>query len=380
MGKYTVYGSEELDRRIDRHMQLVCEAVTSVVPKRDLVAVVLGGGYGRGEGGVFQHNGSEELFNDYDMFVVVKNVGRRRRAEYLRAINGLRDGLNSATGIEVDFGPLKTLRELEKAPFWLFYYELRYGHKIACGDQGALSIMPNWNGDDIPPMEGMKLLLNRAVGLMLVRRKLREHPEDEESKGFIIRNIFKAHMAVGDVLLMMKNDYDYSYQKRLEVMEKYKDDETVRRLDLYDDYCNAVRFKLRPQKDAIDSSEFETLLDEAVSKFETMYHLALGACCRTEHSNGDLLENIKSVPNDWSCPAEIAKNVVLNFRDCGLSNCSLRWFLKYPRCRLFFTLPFVLFRDRKLSRSEICKALSVRAGATNEELENRFLELWRRYE
>ena len=82
--------------------------------------------------------------------------------------------------------------------------------------------MPEYNGEKIPLIEGLKLLLNRGTGLILSRQRLQSDSFDNEDNDFVTRNIYKAAMAVGDGILMMKHQYHYSYQER---MARFKSDD-----------------------------------------------------------------------------------------------------------------------------------------------------------
>ena len=186
--RYTVDG-KTIDAVIDRHLEIINRGVLSVIGASELEAVILCGGYGRGEGGVFVGaDGTESLYNDYDMFVIIKPVSGGRRALYQSRLKTLGHQLGGDFGIDVDFGPLKTLAQMKKAPFTLFNYELKYGHKVTFGNPDVLSVMPSWNGDDIAVMEAVKLLLNRGVGLFLSQEKLKGGMNEADNE-FVTRNI-----------------------------------------------------------------------------------------------------------------------------------------------------------------------------------------------
>lgn len=48
--KYTIEGDAAFDEVLDEHLEHVVETVKNSVFAKDILAVVLGGGYGRGEG------------------------------------------------------------------------------------------------------------------------------------------------------------------------------------------------------------------------------------------------------------------------------------------------------------------------------------------
>ena len=79
----------------------------------ELAGVCLGGGYGRGEGGVCAGpDGVPRLFNDLDFFVFSSGAGRRRKREIDRAVEPVARRWTRALGIDVDFGPVKNTGDL----------------------------------------------------------------------------------------------------------------------------------------------------------------------------------------------------------------------------------------------------------------------------
>jgi hypothetical protein len=52
--RFTLDGSDALEAHLARICEQVRRSVQSLIPAKTLEAIVLGGGYGRGEGGVFK--------------------------------------------------------------------------------------------------------------------------------------------------------------------------------------------------------------------------------------------------------------------------------------------------------------------------------------
>ncbi|MDP8231404.1 MAG: hypothetical protein P9L91_01910, partial [Candidatus Zophobacter franzmannii] len=130
MGKYTPEGSSKLDALIDSHMKRVVEEVLKRIPARKIKSIILGGGYGRGEGGIIYRDGNEALFNDFDLFVITPNLKRLTLNKMNHELLIVHKELTQEFGIDVDFGPCKSMKFIESAPFWLMFYELKYGHKV----------------------------------------------------------------------------------------------------------------------------------------------------------------------------------------------------------------------------------------------------------
>ena len=77
--RYTVVPDAALESLIDRTLAEIASEIDALrLPC--LQAVVLGGGYGRGEGGVLHTPAGGRLYNDLDFFVVSRNADPRAAA------------------------------------------------------------------------------------------------------------------------------------------------------------------------------------------------------------------------------------------------------------------------------------------------------------
>src|SRR5580692_3959935 len=61
--RFTIDGSQELEERLERICGQVKRRAADIVPRPKLEAIVLGGGYGRGEGGVLRTEGGDQPYN-----------------------------------------------------------------------------------------------------------------------------------------------------------------------------------------------------------------------------------------------------------------------------------------------------------------------------
>lgn len=208
----------------------------------ELSAVWLGGGYGRGEGGVFHTtNGGRLLYNDLDFFVAVEErCGKSGRYQVARALDELAQTWSQRLGISVDFSPAKSRRELEKVSKKLMFQELRHGFVTVYGeDELLLRAVPSLPPEKLPFLEALRLMLNRGMGLLLARQSLQERPEDAN---FFLRNLNKCVLGCGDAFLIQRGLYRWNVRERQNVLALQNHlPETLK-----DDYARAVQFKFRP--------------------------------------------------------------------------------------------------------------------------------------
>lgn len=245
--RFTVDGSETLEDRITHDMAQIRAGVEAVIAEGDLSGLILGGGYGRGEGGVYVVNGTEQVYNDYDFFVVVPYCSRQRRKALSAKLNQMKAQFEPVCGIHVDFGPPMPESELPKLPYELMFMELKAGHYVLLGKDDILQGLPAYDESRPPLEECARLFMNRGVGLLMADQLLKKNPdvvgEDHE---FVVRNIYKALLAAGDAVLFESENYSASYMERKRRFDAH-DLAGVPQADaLRAGYEAAMAFKLRP--------------------------------------------------------------------------------------------------------------------------------------
>ena len=239
--RYTLKGDAAFDKMLDKHLLDISEAVKTSAVSDDIVAIVLGGGYGRGEGGVFKtSDGQNKLYNDLDFFVIAKNISRSRIKKIDRVLASMGESFSKKIDVDVDFGPATSLKQLAKMPFTMMWQELREAHIVIYGDKDVLTSMPNYDLHDLSRSEGLRLLLNRGAGLLFAKQKLRQDKISTEDCDFIGRNLYKAVLACGDIFLLLQNQYCLSVQNRLCLLEELD----AKAVELY---RQAVQFKFSPE-------------------------------------------------------------------------------------------------------------------------------------
>ena len=375
MGKYSVKGSPAFDARIDTDMERIANAVYASKFSRHWKALVLLGGYGRGEGSPLiqrsedKSQGSEvELpFNDYDLIVVTDSLDPLLK----KNLKQLEKTLSEEIGLPVDLYPyLKSA--LPRCEFSLLNYEMRYGHRVIRGDPKILDAMPAYAHDAIPLSEGTRLLINRGKLLLDIKRRLAQpEPLTNEERQRFIKFMFKADLAFGDCALLLRGAYDLSYtvkKERIETIDLTGLDEPRGVISAYQ---RAITFKERTDFQSLQNNNLHLRFAETLTRYE---HVFLWYERRRLNRKFQTLEKYShSFPNLGKEGSPL-KNAVHNLRAFGPSG--LKCGFAHPRLRLYAALPLLLIKQA--DREEIAWLLHSHAAGF-EELCAAFYALQKRF-
>ena len=371
MGKYTLSGSQEFDDLIDEQLQLITKEILNLIPQQDISAILLGGGYGRGEGGILIEDKKEYLYNDYDLFVVLKNINLLKKKDYQSRIHLIHEKFTPLFKIDVDVGPLQTVDSISNAPHWMMWYELKNGHKVLWGNESVKKYFPDYPHSQMPRMEAYRLLLNRGVGLLLCQQHFKTW-DDPESQEFVLRNIRKGQLAMGDAFLIKKKKFHYSYKRRDEIFTELKKDEDLQKLGIYEHYKQAYLFKEFPHKPNLTKEEYLREYNDILKIYESTYNWVF----TNEFSQDIILDEYQKVVHNAFTKEtsfsdkikNICKSIKINY-----TNYDINLITKHPRYRLFMTLPYFLFNKKEISCQ---KYLSCDNCKSDETLLEFFLKLW----
>lgn len=193
------------------------------------VGLVLGGGYGRGEGGV---TADHRLYNDLDFFVLMDapEAALPKLAKRLAPVSA---AFGARLGLDVDF-TLRTAARLRRDERRLMVQELLHAHVVVAPADFDLAA---WSGarlhapSEIPAGEAARLLMNRGMGLELARRRLVAN--GGRADGFVLRNLNKAVLGAGDARLIAERRYVWTLAEREAALNDAA-------------YARACAFKRRP--------------------------------------------------------------------------------------------------------------------------------------
>jgi hypothetical protein len=248
-GRYFPGDAPDLRERLDRYLAGLGERLGKAEFAGQVMFLLLAGGYGRGEGGIFEEGGRRSLYNDLEFYLVLGGGNQERAARRWceeESHTGERE-----TGIEVEFKILY-LRALGNAEPSMFYYDLLAAHWLVFGDAALVASLPDRlrDGAKIPAHEATRLLFNRGSGLFYSRYLM----EEEGGKGdltFVERNHAKARLAFADAVLALNGGYVWSCRTRHERLAG----ELARRPANFEQLVawheTAVEFKFHPRHEGV---------------------------------------------------------------------------------------------------------------------------------
>jgi hypothetical protein len=242
--RYTIDGSDALEDHLQHSCELLKQALLSTLPPNCLEGLLLGGGYGRGEGGVLRC-ASDHPYNDLEFYLFVRGNRHLFAHRRGRALHQLSHDLAPAVGIEVEFKVL-TLDALRRAPISMFFYDMIAGHKWLFGNDDAFCRCDHHHAAHLLPVsEATRLLMNRCSGLLLAREQLTAPSFGRENADFIRRNISKAQLAFGDAILAAFGRYHWSARTRHTRLQEFSVP-LPWRAELIEHHRCGVDFKLHP--------------------------------------------------------------------------------------------------------------------------------------
>ncbi len=262
--RYTVDGSDALEDQLYISCESVRRAVLQRLPPASIEGLLLGGGYGRGEGGVLQTRDAEHPYNDLEFYAFVH--GNRHAFEFRHrdTFERLSHDLSPAVGLEVEF-KIMSLDELRRTPISMFFYDMIAGHKWLIGSDALFRGCEHHRAAHLLPLaEATRLLMNRCTGLLFAREHLGVEPFEDENADFIRRNIRKAQLALGDAVLAAFGRYHWSCRARRERLQKL----TVPlpwRSALLEHHRQGVDFKLHPFKSEESRNELAREFNEVIA-------------------------------------------------------------------------------------------------------------------
>jgi len=356
---FTIDGSAALEKRLHDLCEQIRAALCGLLPPGKLEAILLGGGYGRGEGGVLSTPNGDQPYNDLEFYIFLRGNRHLNELRYHRPLEVLGQILTPQAGVDVDF-KIASFDEFKRSPVSMFSYDLVSGHHQLLGPAGLFDGCAQHRlAENIPLMEASRLLMNRCSGLLFARERLeRRNRFTAEDADYVRRNIAKAALAFGDAILTVRGQYHWSCRERHHRLLELTPDPTLRCLDQVRRHHKVgVSFKLHPQRSNGVFSQLETHHAEVTALGLQLWLWLESLRLNTTFSS---VKDYVDDPRD-KCPGTYAtRNWLVNLKTLGPKT-GLACF-RHPRERVLHALTLLLWepdvmashRWRKRLHAELC--------------------------
>jgi hypothetical protein len=373
--RFTVDGSSGLEFQLEFLCQTVARGVQACIPQHLLEGLALAGGYGRGEGGVLRTDTGDHPYNDLEFFVFIRGLTQVNDFRFGTALQQLGHDLSAIAGIEVEFKILSLAKLRTSAPT-MFYYDLLKGHRWLLGDDTLLEgCAHHGDASRIPLHEATRLLMNRCSGLLYAKERLQRDTFTSEDADFVNRNLAKAQLALGDVLLAASGQYHWSCRERaqrlLTLESTFPDMTAVRH-----QHAEGVKFKLLPSVSSASRNQLQ-LRHEQISALAQQLWLwleskRLGASFSSVSGYAGSAISICPEQPWW-------RNLAVNVRTFKLRIFKARALTRYPRERLLRALSLLLWGVTDApAQAIVAKCLQAPALSFRESVQA-YTHLWHRF-
>jgi hypothetical protein len=349
VSRFTLDGDDALETHLAHTCARVLSGIRGLIPADKLEAVLLGGGYGRGEGGVLRGATDDRPYNDLEFYVAIHGNRHVNEYRYHRRLEVLGEILTHLADVEIEF-KITSLAELAARSANMFSYDLVAGHR-ALWASAAASGLPGCDhhrdSGRIPTSEATRLLMNRCSGLLFAHTQLEAEPFTPAAADFVRRNLAKVQLACGDAVLTAHGRYDWSCRTRHTRLAELAAAEPGPWLDAVQHHHTAgVAFKLHPNSGGLAREALRTLYDEvsAVAR-DTWLALESRRLGRTFSTVRTYAED----PGDFSAGTSPLHNFALNFRAAGFRFHSHPSPWRHPRQRIFRALAVLLWEPAALT-------------------------------
>ena len=229
--RFTACGDRDAEMLLERVLAEIAEKLSGTG-----LCVVLGGSYGRGDGGVRQDKENGILYNDLDFFV----FARKSSAEGEGVLKEISQKYEHELKVDVDFSRTMNIDNIKSNAPRLMMQELKRGYHLVCGEDLLKKYLQEIPANALPFSEACRLLLNRGMGLLLAGEKIANSSSDTD---FIMRNLYKAILGAGDAMLIASGQYRWKLAERLDLIGNSDIPELWKEL-----YREGVEFKRSPHR------------------------------------------------------------------------------------------------------------------------------------
>ncbi len=278
-GRFSVRGSPAFEERMTALLREIASKANDVLAPPACRAMVLLGGYGRGEGGVMVTDNEEHPHNNLDFLVITRSLSRKQQQALKTRLKNVLFPLTREQHIEFDFSLVDETR-LRRSPSLVMWYDMRFGHKTIWGDADLVPSLKQFAVARIPAWDVLNLLVNRGTLLLINEQLMASRPMSPEDREMIVKHAMKAIIGYGDAHLFFEGKYHWSYvEKQKRMRASAAAPEAMRHL-----YDMAIEFRFQPDVAPYSTADLRAWMAELRQVLEPI-HLA---CERKRLGRSDL--------------------------------------------------------------------------------------------
>lgn len=241
----------------------VKDCTLRVIPKNKIKCIILIGGYGRGEGGVIQKGDKLIPHNNLDFNIITEGLHFKKKDTHRNKILELINKNLPHNDITIDISINESFK-IKHAESKLIYYDMKFGHRLAYGDDSWLKNLTRINPKNIPIFDMRELILNRGMLLLLNEQILKKPNLTKADKKIVIRHMVKAVIGYGDGLLFAHGRYHWSYKRKSQLMLQIE--------ALYPGYAKiyqqAIKFRFNPNYEKYEGRDLKAFNRYIISQSE----------------------------------------------------------------------------------------------------------------
>ncbi len=261
--KLTYYNNKNVEDFLHKVLVEVSDVFKDNFSDEQTAALILIGGYGRGEGGVVIENLVPSPHNNLDLLYIHNG---RIPARTVNLVNELLQATSKKYNIGIDMFTINK-QKLLKLNGLVIGYDMRYGHKTLLGNSTFLKEHKSFSIYNIDTTDIRQLIVNRGTLLLINRLLLQKESLIKEEKKLIIKHCIKAIIGYGDALLYFNNLYHWSYAKKQSNMSQSTSiDPKIKTL-----YSEAISFRFLPDYEKYLLKDLESWNDELIEIFSSIH-------------------------------------------------------------------------------------------------------------
>lgn len=256
---------EKISKRFEEDKKQLVSEILKALPFNP-IAILLYGGYGRGEGAWYEENNGEVMpYNDYDIDIICEQKIDNNFIQKFRKELALKVGVRW-----IDIGVIHPKMIKNYKPT-IKNIDLKEASTLLYGDKSIYDLFPTMNVKDIGETDIILLYKTRIWTFLGSWEGSFKDLNIEESR-FFKNQMAKATLAVCDLLLIAKQSYTPSYVKRAEIASSLFPN--IANLEFY---CKwAIKEKLRPSSDELKRDEMVKIYAEIKQLFCTAMKISYG--------------------------------------------------------------------------------------------------------